>query len=329
MRLLQFVRLIIGFGFLAAGATMFAIPNMTRRGVLFGFAVAENFRESPTARKSIAEFRMLTAIATTAALMVLFLVPETFLAAIAVAGPAAILLAGGLAFVWAGRKVAPFAAQPVRERAAELTSTPERLPWFFWLAPGPFGILSAAAGFLYRNWEHIPVRFPVHWGVNGQPNGWEERTFHDIYGPLIFGTEMAAFMLIMGLATWFGARRSQMRRMTLAALIEAEYMIGLLFAAISIGPLVHVPTWLIVLGPLAFIAPMLIGLARALAEPSDGADPTPNECWKSGMIYYNPNDPALFVEKRAGLGYTFNFANRWSWILLLGLVVVIATTRLL
>jgi uncharacterized membrane protein len=29
---------------------------------------------------------------------------------------------------------------------------------------------------------------------------------------------------------------------------------------------------------------------------------------------YNPRDPALFVEKRIGLGLTFNFGNRMSWI---------------
>jgi uncharacterized membrane protein len=33
----------------------------------------------------------------------------------------------------------------------------------------------------------------------------------------------------------------------------------------------------------------------------------------------------LFVEKRDGLGYTLNFANRGSWMLLLGLALVIAS----
>ena len=32
-----------------------------------------------------------------------------------------------------------------------------------------------------------------------------------------------------------------------------------------------------------------------------------------------------FVEKRKGLGYTFNFANRWSWVLLLGPALMIAS----
>jgi uncharacterized membrane protein len=70
-------------------------------------------------------------------------------------------------------------------------------------------------------------------------------------------------------------------------------------------------------------------MARAIAEPGYALDPTPNGCWKAGMIYYNPNDLALFVEKRAGLGYTFNFGNRWSWVLALGLVLVVGTALLL
>jgi uncharacterized membrane protein len=34
------------------------------------------------------------------------------------------------------------------------------------------------------------------------------------------------------------------------------------------------------------------------------------------MFYINPNDPALFVEKRFGVGYSVNFGNRSSWIFL-------------
>jgi uncharacterized membrane protein len=264
-----------------------------------------------------------------AALSALFLAPVTFLGPVSVAGPLLILFAGGISFVRQRRRVAPFAVEPVRQREADLTNAPDQLPWFIWLAPGPFVILSAAAGFLYLNWEAIPTLFPVHWGINGQPDRWNHRTAHGVYGPILFGAELCAWMVLMGLATWFGARRSRLRRIVLAGVIVCEYMIGLLFAAIQVEVIVHVPIWLIVLGPLVFVAPMLIAIARAIAEPGDGVEPTPNECWKAGMIYYNPNDPALFVEKRAGLGYTFNFGNRWSWMLALGLVLVISTAPLL
>jgi uncharacterized membrane protein len=47
------------------------------------------------------------------------------------------------------------------------------------------------------------------------------------------------------------------------------------------------------------------------------------------MIYYNPNDVALFVERRAGLGHMFNFGHRWSWILVVSLGLIIGAAPLL
>lgn len=32
------------------------------------------------------------------------------------------------------------------------------------------------------------------------------------------------------------------------------------------------------------------------------------------MIYYNPDDPAFLVEKRAGFGWTLNYGNKWAWV---------------
>jgi uncharacterized membrane protein len=54
-------------------------------------------------------------------------------------------------------------------------------------------------------------------------------------------------------------------------------------------------------------------LAPTAAEPII-ADRTPDACWKWGAIYYNPDDPALIVEKRFGIGWTVNFAHRGAWI---------------
>ena len=272
---------------------------------------------------------MLTAFALLIALVALFFSPNAFLEPVSLFGPLLILIAGAIGFVWQHRKLARFAAEPVLQRHADLTSAPERLPWFIWLAPGPFAMLSVAAGVLYSKWSSIPARFPVHWGLNGQPNRWNARTVHGVYGPVLAAAELCALLLIMGLATWFGARRSRFRRATLAALIACEYIIAVLFLPVAANTFSHSPMWLVILGPLVLIVPVIVMMVRALAEPDHAIEPTPNACWKAGMIYYNPDDSALFVEKRAGLGYTFNFANRWSWVLMLGLVLVISTLPLL
>ena len=36
------------------------------------------------------------------------------------------------------------------------------------------------------------------------------------------------------------------------------------------------------------------------------------EAWR-GIFYFHPNDPALLVPKRFGIGYTLNFGNPWCW----------------
>jgi len=58
---------------------------------------------------------------------------------------------------------------------------------------------------------------------------------------------------------------------------------------------------------------------RALAGPGSLERAAPTEGWIGGMIYYHPQDPSLIVEKRIGIGWTFNFAHpiTWLWMVLL------------
>jgi len=42
-------------------------------------------------------------------------------------------------------------------------------------------------------------------------------------------------------------------------------------------------------------------------------DPTPQECWKADVFTSTPTMPCCSSKKRDGVGYKFNFANRWSW----------------
>lgn len=51
--------------------------------------------------------------------------------------------------------------------------------------------------------------------------------------------------------------------------------------------------------------------------------------WKLGLFYYNPDDPAIFVEKRFGIGWTVNLARPSVWVgivifaLILGAIISI------
>jgi uncharacterized membrane protein len=74
------------------------------------------------------------------------------------------------------------------------------------------------------------------------------------------------------------------------------------------------------------------GGQRAITpDARDGirGDTTPDAAWKGGFLYYNPNDPALLVEKRMGIGWTLNMANRWSWLILGAAVLAIVMSNVL
>ena len=44
--------------------------------------------------------------------------------------------------------------------------------------------------------------------------------------------------------------------------------------------------------------------------------------WYGGVFYNNPDDPALFVPKRFGLGWTMNFGHPQSKVVLFGILLL-------
>ncbi|TGE31081.1 DUF5808 domain-containing protein [Desulfosporosinus sp. Sb-LF] len=51
--------------------------------------------------------------------------------------------------------------------------------------------------------------------------------------------------------------------------------------------------------------------------------------WILGLIYYNKDDPSIFVEKRFGMGYTVNFGSLVGKIIIVALIIVIAGSLVL
>jgi uncharacterized membrane protein len=62
-------------------------------------------------------------------------------------------------------------------------------------------------------------------------------------------------------------------------------------------------------------------LRRTGSQLTTHGDATPDGAWKGGLFYYNPNDPALFVEKRSGPGWTMNFGHSRALLVLIGLLL--------
>ena len=56
-------------------------------------------------------------------------------------------------------------------------------------------------------------------------------------------------------------------------------------------------------------------------------DPDDKAHWKLGFLYVNRRNPAVFVPKRLGWGWSLNFANPWAWAILAALVVYLVWSR--
>lgn len=58
------------------------------------------------------------------------------------------------------------------------------------------------------------------------------------------------------------------------------------------------------------------GAFREQAGDGELSDPSlDNACWRSGLVYHNPRDARLWVERRVGVGVTLNHAHPWAWII--------------
>jgi uncharacterized membrane protein len=83
------------------------------------------------------------------------------------------------------------------------------------------------------------------------------------------------------------------------------------------------PVW-IILGPVFAIASFSV-LMAIFSRPTKRSS---DEGW-TGPFYSNPNDPALFVPKRYGFGYTLNFANPWCWLVFVVMIALVLAPLIL
>ena len=305
------------------GAVMLMLPHFSPRGYCFGVTVPPEFRATDAARAALRRYHWHVALSIgLAALAVIYLAPRSPALAGAIA-PLAPLLAGMVAFFRERSNL-----HAAVEAAPSVTPLPlgnarHFPPWLGWALP-PFAFPLATALYLHAHWDQIPDRFPIHWGASGQPNGWAHRTAGGVYGPLLFAAGLMLLMLLLGLAMYYGSRHSPQMLSVLKILIGVTYFLGLLFSGIGLLPVLTISPMVFVALVPVFVVALLVYSFKCATDPAMTTETTPDECWTLGSVYYNPRDPAIFVQKRIGFGYTFNFGHRLSWVILGGFFAGVA-----
>jgi len=303
-------------------ALMFHItPHLSRPEIFFAVTVAPGFRSSPPGRAILARFRLVLWLNTAAAVIVAALLIGRW-PFIVIVGSTWQLVAAAVALVNARRHTLPY-AQPSGPREIELL--PARgLQGGAVLQLLPFALIGLTALYVSLHWDAIPDRFPIHWDATGRPNGWGTRSFVGVFAPAVISAAVCAAVSGLYYAIAHKTRGGsdtdrRMRNLNLRIVLGVQMLVALTFSWTMMLPVVPglmrfatvIPT-LVALFVVSAIAGGLIMTRRLKAS---GGDFTPDACWKGGgMFYYNPDDPAIFVVKRFGIGYTLNFGNRWSWL---------------
>jgi uncharacterized membrane protein len=226
----------------------------------------------------------------------------------------------------------------------------------------PLVMIVLGGLYLGWRWDDIPQRFPIHWDAAGEVNGWSTRSVEGVFGLLLFALvayipPLVTFLFMSLTRRTAAAGPAALREMRLRRLVKLS---TLLLSNFMTAFIVFLAVWLpfrasheTPLGPILVIfavelswiigfialygrmkqgeqqpAPVTAEGGLAIAMPAEQSDiqpigdGTPDRAWKGGLFYYNPDDPAIMVEKRFGIGWTLNFGNKWSWIILISILTL-------
>lgn len=339
-----------------------AIPDLMRRGLFFGVTVSPEFANSDLAREIRRRYRIAICIVTPIAIAIPIAAtlagtgsasaPSALAMFTTHAGlrhiPSVLQIAVALcAFGWANRATRPHATQRPSVVKVDLSTRPEPTAVIAAAFVIPVASLAALAVWTALRWGDLPSQLAVHWSVVG-PDRWVATTPTAVATLLSLSTMACLLCALLAWGVLHGSRRITMfgeaalrerrfRMRTVILLLVAEYFALVPAWASLVGASATIMRLWLVIGTftiLALVARLLLagqGGSRGLPPNSDAplGDRTDDRHWSWGLIYFNRADPAFLVEKRFGVGYTFNFAHPFAWAIIALITVIPMIGRLL
>ena len=222
-----------------------------------------------------------------------------------------------------------------------------------WLLCSLLAVVLGAA-VVASKWLEIPARIVTHWGPGLEPDAWADKSVGSVFVPTWLGlSTLASFAGI----TFAIARAPEAARNdrsikgqlgTRAMMVATNRGLGFLGFILAFGfatmqVVNYVPgyeAWihsttigflvLTIFGSLFMLVPLATATSRVddalrgLRLPDDHTDsPDNDKHYKWGMFYYNPDDPAVMVEKRFGVGMDFNYATWQGKMFILAILMIL------
>ncbi|MBW7458027.1 DUF1648 domain-containing protein [Paenibacillus sepulcri] len=192
-------------------------------------------------------------------------------------------------------------------------------------------------------WDSIPDTLTTHYNASFEADGFSEKSFSSVFMMnitqlLLIGIFLFTNFVIRAAKQQLDPakpdesmiKQQKFRRINSIFLYFLSLFIVALFSYIQATILYGWSAELLMLTSL-FLPLILIGCSIGLIIylRSKGIDQvlaagvSDDSHWKGGFFYHNPEDPSFIVNKRYGMGWTFNMAHPVSWVVLGGILLIL------
>ena len=209
----------------------------------------------------------------------------------------------------------------------------ERFPWS-WTLPA-IVVIVLTAGIGIARYHGLPARIPVHFDIHGDADRTEATTVRNAFFPVgvqVLLTAVLSACAALALRTPPARGRSGRLIARSLLLLAAGLNLSNFFIAtqmwqggtsMSIGSLIGA---IVTAGAglLGVIGTVLVAGRQSRDEPEE----VDLDHWR-GAFYANRRDPALFVPKRFGIGWTINFGRPAGWAFLAVILAVLVLAPIL
>lgn len=208
----------------------------------------------------------------------------------------------------------------------------------------PMLVSIGLIAFTWNVYSQLPEQIPVHWGPDGIADRFAEKSvFSSISMLLVLLIMQGLFYFLNHARKTSGSKiratqKMQSRKRELASrkygswlLFITSISVTLLMGSLQLSiiyPELAASLWvmaaitgfmILILGGTVLytlkLAKFSLDTVDEKGDP-DIIDADSDDHWKAGIFYVNKEDPSIMVEKRFGVGWTINFGNVKSWLIL-------------
>ncbi|MGC8496718.1 MAG: DUF1648 domain-containing protein [Thermoplasmata archaeon] len=236
---------------------------------------------------------------------------------------------------------------------AKIDVKPQKMNFnmLLWSVPNIILILVSIVILVYV-YPSLPAIIATHFNANGVANGWETKSPLNVSAIIFVMIGITIMFYLISILIFRSREELDPQKPNLSFMQEHKFKVlmsessmvmgwcvnlSMLLANLQIWNIIESSSSTILIITAPIFAGLIVTLSVSVYAGSHGSRLKFNisekerdilmkdddKYWIAGAIYFNRDDKSLIVQKRFGIGWTFNFANIFVWIIFAGIVLAV------